>query len=391
MAENWLPQFKYEHIRITSGTGPGTMYEGYAWKFINHSTEGPPGSIAGTVSLFKSRPTSCPHLMIDPMGTQRRIQMIPLNWSACALRGGRNGYQTNRGRAIQMEICGFARESAHWPDSALWIIADTIADVIKAGIPININNMPDDSGLRGTLATENAPQRMTPQAFQMFDGVAAHVRAPFNDHWDCGAINTHKLQDFIKQVLGGSAAVIVPKPPNTPFPEPPNQIQQNYIAKGMVGGQVKFLQELLKGLGYDPGVIDGVFGFATERAVIAFQRAKGLEPDGVVGPATQAAISAAYAPVAPTRPVLPPPSHAASGAPVWPGRYLVMVNPLMSGGDVRTWQQRMSERGWKIGVDGFYGKESFSICKTFQSEKNLTVDGVVGRQTWNAAWTTAVT
>jgi peptidoglycan hydrolase-like protein with peptidoglycan-binding domain len=391
MSENWLPPSKYEYIRITSGTGPGTMYEGYAWKFINHSTEGPPGSIGGTVSLFKARPTSCPHLMIDPMGTQRRIQMIPLNWSACALRGGRNGFQTNRGRAIQMEICGFAKDSAHWPDSALWIIADTIADCIKAGIPINPHNMPDDSGLRGTLATETSPQRMSPQAFQLFDGISAHVRAPFNDHWDCGAIITRRLQDFILSILNGSSWVTVPQPPNTPFPEPPKQIQPNYIAKGMVGGQVKFVQELIKGLGYDPGPIDGVFGFATERAVIAFQRDKGLDPDGVVGPATQAAISAAYQPVAPQRPVLPAPSQPSSGAPVWPGRYLVLCTPMMNGGDVRTWQTQMVNRGWRMDADGYYGKQSLSICKTFQAEKNLTVDGTVGQQTWNAAWTTPVT
>lgn len=38
--------------------------------------------------------------------------------------------------------------------------------------------------------------------------------------------------------------------------------------------------------------VDGVFGERTESAVIAFQTAHGLAPDGVAGPATWAALVA---------------------------------------------------------------------------------------------------
>jgi peptidoglycan hydrolase-like protein with peptidoglycan-binding domain len=63
----------------------------------------------------------------------------------------------------------------------------------------------------------------------------------------------------------------------------------------------------------------------------------------------------------------------------------------MSGDDVRTWQRRMRDRGWRIDVDKWYGPESESICRAFQREKGLKVDGVVGPATWAAAWTAPVT
>jgi peptidoglycan hydrolase-like protein with peptidoglycan-binding domain len=66
-------------------------------------------------------------------------------------------------------------------------------------------------------------------------------------------------------------------------------------------------------------------------------------------------------------------------------------SPLMHGGDIATWQQRMRDRGWDITVDGWYGNQSKGVCIGFQQDKHLQVDGVVGPQTWAAAWTAPVT
>jgi peptidoglycan hydrolase-like protein with peptidoglycan-binding domain len=49
---------------------------------------------------------------------------------------------------------------------------------------------------------------------------------------------------------------------------------------------------MLTSLGYGAAA-DGIFGSRTERAVKAFQRAKGLGVDGIVGPATYAKLEAA--------------------------------------------------------------------------------------------------
>jgi len=50
----------------------------------------------------------------------------------------------------------------------------------------------------------------------------------------------------------------------------------------------------------------------------------------------------------------------------------------------------MRARGWSILVDDQYGSQSRTVCTQFQAEKGLAVDGVVGPQTWNAAWTAPI-
>jgi len=58
---------------------------------------------------------------------------------------------------------------------------------------------------------------------------------------------------------------------------------------------------------------------------------------------------------------------------------------------VRTWQQRMKDRGWTISVDGKYGSQSDSVCRKFQAEKGLSVDGLVGPKTWEKSWSAPIT
>ena len=62
------------------------------------------------------------------------------------------------------------------------------------------------------------------------------------------------------------------------------------------GNAVEQLQRALSSLGYTAGTIDGVFGASTERALVAFQTAHHLSPDGVRGPATRAALLNALRP-----------------------------------------------------------------------------------------------
>lgn len=50
----------------------------------------------------------------------------------------------------------------------------------------------------------------------------------------------------------------------------------------------KEIQTALKNAGFDPGTIDGKMGPKTRQAVKEFQKTKGLNPDGVVGPKTWA-------------------------------------------------------------------------------------------------------
>lgn len=60
------------------------------------------------------------------------------------------------------------------------------------------------------------------------------------------------------------------------------------LEKGSRGAQVKALQILLIGAGYSCGKsgADGVFGSGTLTAAKAFQKAEGLDMDGIVGKKT---------------------------------------------------------------------------------------------------------
>lgn len=62
------------------------------------------------------------------------------------------------------------------------------------------------------------------------------------------------------------------------------------LKQGSSGAAVKTLQNKLISLGYLTGTADGVFGAKTKTAVIAFQSAKGLTADGVVGTKTAQAL-----------------------------------------------------------------------------------------------------
>lgn len=65
------------------------------------------------------------------------------------------------------------------------------------------------------------------------------------------------------------------------------------LKKGSRGTEVTKLQTALTKLNFDPGVIDGIFGFKTEEAVINFQKSQQLVPDGIVGEKTWAKLDAA--------------------------------------------------------------------------------------------------
>lgn len=132
---------------------------------------------------------------------------------------------------------------------------------------------------------------------------------------------------------------------------------KNYGVKTAVSGHWKFISTSCPG-----GVLKKMVADGTLR--------RGVDSGGKPKPAPK-----------PTKP---------GTAPGFPGRYLSQP-PMMEGKDVRAWQAQMDRRGWSIAVDGKYGPGSESVCRRFQREKGLKVDGVVGPQTWKAAWSAAVT
>ena len=68
------------------------------------------------------------------------------------------------------------------------------------------------------------------------------------------------------------------------------EVEESWLRKGDRGPEVQMLQLALERAGFSPGALDGIFGTRTDAAVRAFQRANGLQADGIVGPRTLATL-----------------------------------------------------------------------------------------------------
>jgi hypothetical protein len=90
------------------------------------------------------------------------------------------------------------------------------------------------------------------------------------------------------------AAVIATIPKGAPLPEPaagPQPYPGTPTRRASrATARVKMIQGELLNAGLDVGPIDGIFGARTDGAVRAFQEREGLTVDGMVGPATWAAL-----------------------------------------------------------------------------------------------------
>lgn len=60
---------------------------------------------------------------------------------------------------------------------------------------------------------------------------------------------------------------------------------------------------------------------------------------------------------------------------------ITIVYPGERGIEVTMVQQALKAKGYSIVVDGYYGPQTGSVIRRFQSDNNLVVDGIVGRQT----------
>ena len=67
-------------------------------------------------------------------------------------------------------------------------------------------------------------------------------------------------------------------------------LEMRNLKKGCEGADVKALQILLNGFGYECGKADGIFGKNTEKAVKAFQKDAELSADGIAGKDTMSAL-----------------------------------------------------------------------------------------------------
>jgi N-acetyl-anhydromuramyl-L-alanine amidase AmpD len=92
----------------------------------------------------------------------------------------------------------------------------------------------------------------------------------------------YPFNDIVNGTKGSAPAV---KPITKPKEENTVNIELKVLREGSENETVKALQRMLYAMGYNLGSnpIDGIFGSKTEAAVRAFQNAKKLDVDGIVG------------------------------------------------------------------------------------------------------------
>jgi peptidoglycan hydrolase-like protein with peptidoglycan-binding domain len=115
------------------------------------------------------------------------------------------------------------------------------------------------------------------------------------------------------------------------------------IKKGSKGNAVKILQLYLK------IEADGIFGKQTKAAVENFQRSKRMEATGIITNVEWAIIS----------------------------QDLPVIKKGNKGDAVKIWQLILN-----VNADGIFGNTTYNQTRAFQAAANLTIDGVVGKNTW---------
>jgi N-acetylmuramoyl-L-alanine amidase len=154
-------------------------------------------------------------------------------------------------------------------------------------------------------------------------------------------------------------------------PEPKVRgIQTEFIVKyGDEGEDVKRVQQYLMNAGMDLSEYgaDGIFGDETLAAVRAFQSRYGLDVDGIVGPITLSRL----------KEVISSPRARNQRNPVrpYPGHYVMIGD---RGRDVEAIQRAVD-----VESDGIFGPVTEHAVRDYQRRHGLSVDGIVGPETWN--------
>ena len=137
--------------------------------------------------------------------------------------------------------------------------------------------------------------------------------------------------------------------------------------------------------------VDGVFGPRMVSTVKTFQRQFNLTADGVVGRQTWYKISYIYVSVKDLA-ELTSEGETSSGTlsdGSWDGTALRTGSTGSAVEQVQFWLNTLAQYESalpSLAVDGRYGAATASAVRAFQRRYGLTVDGVVGRETWNAIY-----
>src|SRR6478752_6288427 len=164
--------------------------------------------------------------------------------------------------------------------------------------------------------------------------------------------------------------------------------------EGDYSEELKAWQKQMGTRGYDL-VGTGYFGPKTKAAVLDLQAKAGLNVVGYIGPRTWAAAwsdvaaPAAAAPAAAaSEAVYVPATDESCGvgqptAPAWPGEQYVQGD---TDRDLQCFQRELGRRGFGLTGTGYYGPATKTAVVELQQRNGINPSGIIGNQTWVAAW-----
>ena len=160
------------------------------------------------------------------------------------------------------------------------------------------------------------------------------------------------------------------------------------LTLGSRGTVVSDLQSTLNSLGFDPGPVDGIFGRLTSTAVEAFQSARGLIVDGMVGPATKEALASGAA-SSESESAGSDSSEASSSGSASSGSDSSGSDSVVAygiyGSSVVELQAMLAELGHDPGpIDGIFGPLTLGAVRNFQATASLSGSGTVDQGTWDS-------
>ncbi len=158
------------------------------------------------------------------------------------------------------------------------------------------------------------------------------------------------------------------------------------VREGDSGEKVRVMQYFLSTIAdfnenIPPISVDGVFGNDTKEAVIAFQKNYGLSPDGVVGESTWNALWRSFQGITDILDTEIEVPDAYPGTPLSQGDRGEAVETIQN--YLRTISDYFPSIP-KVAATGYFGEDTRNTVRIFQSIFGLTVDGIVGENTWNA-------
>lgn len=223
----------------------------------------------------KPNATKCVHAFIGKAadGSVRIYQTLPWNYRSWGVGSGSKGsYNASH---IQFEICEDGLTNEEYYNQAFNLAKELCAFLCR-----EFDISPDNVvGHYEAAAAGYGSNHADPRNWQKKFG---------------GSMK--QFREDVKAMLGQvDENTTVSTPEAKPEAEPKQEskpaitqtasgvITMNTLRNGNKGTQVKVLQWLLNENGYSAGKVDGIFGTNTKSAVRAYQKAKGLDDDGVVG------------------------------------------------------------------------------------------------------------